>query len=129
MNSDGHITERELKRLVKDMFKLVKDSIGSEEDGISLPMYMYEPLSLLQRSGEMAENWKTLVEANLEDDPLLRMVKLSAFSIAQFSSTLNRTTKPFVPILGETCEWKDKEYTYLMECVSVDPQWKCNCKN
>ena len=30
VNSDGHITERELKRLVKDMFKLVKDEAPEE---------------------------------------------------------------------------------------------------
>ena len=30
VNSDGHITERELKRLVKDMFKLVKDEVPEE---------------------------------------------------------------------------------------------------
>ena len=30
VNSDGHITERELKKLVKDMFKLVKDEAPEE---------------------------------------------------------------------------------------------------
>ena len=30
VNSDGHITERELKKLVKDMFKLVKDEVPEE---------------------------------------------------------------------------------------------------
>ena len=30
VNRDGHITERELKRLVKDMFKLVKDEVPEE---------------------------------------------------------------------------------------------------
>ena len=30
VNGDGHITERELKRLVKDMFKLVKDEAPEE---------------------------------------------------------------------------------------------------
>ena len=33
VNSDGHITERELKRLVKDMFKLVKDEVPEEVNG------------------------------------------------------------------------------------------------
>ena len=30
VNGDGHITEKELKRLVKDMFKLVKDEAPEE---------------------------------------------------------------------------------------------------
>ena len=32
INGDGHITEKELKRLVKDMFKLVKDEAPEEVD-------------------------------------------------------------------------------------------------
>ena len=32
VNSDGQITEKELKRLVKDMFKLVKDEAPEEVD-------------------------------------------------------------------------------------------------
>ena len=32
INGDGHITEKELKRLVKDMFKLVKDDAPEEVD-------------------------------------------------------------------------------------------------
>ena len=46
---------------------------------------------------------------------------VSAFGIAQYKCTNDRTSKPFNPILGETFELIGKDYKYFAEQVSHHP--------
>lgn len=61
------------------------------------------------------------MKANREDDPVLRLIYVAVFNLAQYKSTDNRLSKPFNPILGETFELKNKEYKYFAEQVSHHP--------
>ena len=101
------------------MFKLLKDSIG--KDKVTLPVYVNEPLSLLQRTAEVLENEMALIEANNESDPLVRLMKVSAFCITQYGSLTHRLDKPFNPLLGETYELKCKKFKFIAEQVSHHP--------
>ena len=47
-----------------------------------------------------------LRKADMEDDPVLRMIYVSIFGMTQYTGTADRLTKPFNPILGETFEQK-----------------------
>jgi hypothetical protein len=44
-----------------------------------------------------------------------------AFSIAGFESVIDRTTKPFNPLLGETWEYDNGEVKIITEQVSHHP--------
>lgn len=60
-------------------------------------------------------------EANRESDPIVRLAYATAFLISQYSSTVNRTRKPFNPILGETYELKTEKWRFVSEQVSHHP--------
>lgn len=63
-----------------------------------------EPLSMLQRITEDFEYSNILDVAAQCKDPLEQMAYVAAFSISSYSTTVNRTSKPFNPLLGETYE-------------------------
>lgn len=67
-------------------------------------MYFNEPISMLQKVAEMMGNEQILEDAAQQTDPLLRMCYVAAFSVAQYGLTMNRVSKPFNPMLGETFE-------------------------
>lgn len=91
-----------------------------------------EPLSMLQRITEDFEYSSILDTAAQCKDSFEQMAYVAAFTISSYSTTVNRTSKPFNPLLGETYEcdrmsdlgWKafneqvitvliDHYYTYL----------------
>lgn len=67
-------------------------------------MNFNEPLSVLQRITEDLEYAYLLDSAADTKDPLEQICYVAAFAISSYSTTVNRTTKPFNPLLGETFE-------------------------
>lgn len=59
---------------------------------------------MLQRITEDFEYSNILDVAAQCKDPLEQMAYVAAFSISSYSTTVNRTSKPFNPLLGETYE-------------------------
>ena len=59
---------------------------------------------MLQRLTEDFEYSKLLDEAARFEDSTEQLTYVTAFTISAFSTTVNRTTKPFNPLLGETYE-------------------------
>lgn len=49
------------------------------------------------------------------------MIYVAAFNMSQYKGTLNRVSKPFNPILGETYELVRPEFKFLSEQVSHHP--------
>jgi len=90
--------------------------------GISLPSWLYEPMSVLQRQAEMLEYSHLLDRAAECKDPLDRMAFIAAFAVSGFSST-QRYHNDFNPLLGETFEFVDNEkgFHYISEQVSHHP--------
>jgi hypothetical protein len=55
-----------------------------------MPCWMYEPISILQRSAEMFEYTELLEKAALCKDSLNRMAFVAAFIVSIYCSTPNR---------------------------------------
>jgi len=93
--------------------------------GLSMPCWMYEPISILQRSAEMFEYAELLEKAAWCTDSFNRMAFVTAFIVSIYSSTPNRFKINFNPILGETFEYVDTRFDdnikYFSEQVSHHP--------
>jgi hypothetical protein len=63
-----------------------------------------EPLSMLQRLTEDFEYAECLNKAALCEDNCEQLAYVAAFTISAYSTTTQRTGKPFNPLLGETYE-------------------------
>ena len=81
---------------------------------------------MLQRLTEDVEYAKLLDDAAKFEDSTEQLTYVTAFTISAFSTTVNRTTKPFNPLLGETYEcdrsedlgWKSvAEQVYSKTCL------------
>ena len=106
----------------KAMWGQLKDMLGSDIMSMfSLPTFLMEPVSTLQKMAEIMQYQRLLEEANEEEDADVRLAKGTAFAVAVYS-TMERAKKPFNPILGETFELKMNDgSTYLAEQVSHHP--------
>lgn len=81
-----------------------------------------EPLSMLQRLSEDLEYYELLDKAAKCQSSLEQMCYVAAFTISSYSTTVNRTGKPFNPLLGETFELdrlKESGYRSLCEQVGI----------
>ena len=70
---------------------------------VSLPVWIMEPYTLLQKVAEIMEGAPALVTAASTDDEFERLAWVAGFCLAPFGGN-ERTWKPFNPILGETFE-------------------------
>jgi hypothetical protein len=83
-----------------------------------------EPLSFLQRVAECLEYSYLLDRAALADTSIERFHFLTAFIVSTLSSHLERMSKPFNPLLGETYELKMEgtaPFHYIAEQVCHHP--------
>jgi hypothetical protein len=61
------------------LLKAITSIIGKDMSKIRLPIYVNEPLTILQKTIEMFAFSDLLSDASKEKDPLLRMVHMCAF--------------------------------------------------
>jgi len=84
-----------------------------------------EPLSFLQRLAECLEYSNLLDQAALADSPVERFHYLTAFVVSTLSSHIERMSKPFNPLLGETYELQMNDdqhsFHFISEQVSHHP--------
>lgn len=104
-----------------NIWKVIKDSIGGELSKMSVPVYFNEPISLLQRFTEEMTFHHLLITADQTEDACLRMALVGCFAVSVYASTVNRTLKPFNPILGETYELEFEGSKIISEQVSHHP--------
>ena len=71
-----------------------------------MPVALCEPLSFLQRFSENVYYSELLDRAAEAMDPCKRMEYVAAFAVTNITGNLDRLSKPFNPILGETYELK-----------------------
>jgi len=106
------------------LWEIIGSNLGGDvlRIGVSLPSWMYEPLSSLQRQAEMFEYADLLSKAAKCSDPLERMALIGTFAISSYSAT-KRTRPTFNPILGETFEFIDARTNakFFSEQVSHHP--------
>jgi len=105
------------------IWSILKQSIGKELSKIALPAAWCEPLTFLQRITENVYYSELLNKANSAVNPCKRMEYVAAFAVTCISSNIDRLSKPFNPLLGETYELvrEDLGFKILCEQVSHHP--------
>lgn len=103
-------------------WKMMHKYIGSDVTSmVTLPVLIFEPMSMLQKMAEIMEYTYLLDLADDCEDPHMRMVYAGSFFISLYYST-QRTWKPFNPILGETYELTNHGgVSFIAEQVSHHP--------
>ncbi|CAD5215316.1 unnamed protein product [Bursaphelenchus okinawaensis] len=107
-----------------NLWSIMKNCIGKELTKIPMPVNFNEPLSVLQRITEDLEYADLLDTAANCTDPAEQMCYVAAYATSCYSTTGNRTTKPFNPLLGETYECDrtaDRGWWSITEQVSHHP--------
>ncbi|KAF5737174.1 putative oxysterol binding protein [Tripterygium wilfordii] len=103
-------------------WKMMQKYIGSDITSmVTLPVIIFEPMSMLQKMAEIMEYSHLLDLADKCEDPYMRLVYSSSWAISLYYA-IQRTWKPFNPILGETYEMVNHGgVTFLAEQVSHHP--------
>lgn len=104
-----------------NVWEILKNNIGKDLSKITMPVYLNEPLSMLQKVAEYAEYKDCIRRANRSDDQYLRPALILSGFFISLSNTLNRIKKPFNPLLGETYEYIEDDLKILVEQVSHHP--------
>lgn len=85
-------------------FTSYRDYIGMDITSlVTLPVWIMEPFSILQRMAEIMEYHTHLDTASSTEDQYDRLAWVLAFTMGPYGA-MERTWKPFNPILGETFE-------------------------
>lgn len=92
------------------IWSIIKDAIGKDLSKFAVPIYFNDPTSYLQRAGVLYEYNDLLDKAAIEKDVLKRVAYLAIFSISGVTSMETAMKKPFNPLLGETYEYKTKNF-------------------
>lgn len=64
------------------MWKILKSAVGKDISKFSVPVYMNEPISMIQKVVELMEYENLLVKANAETDSKTRLNLIAAFGAA-----------------------------------------------
>ncbi|XP_070587524.1 oxysterol-binding protein 2-like, partial [Erythrolamprus reginae] len=107
-----------------NLWSIMKNCIGKELSKIPMPINFNEPLSMLQRLTEDLEYHELLDRAVRCENAIEQMCFVAAFSVSSYSTTVQRTAKPFNPLLGETFELdrlEDLGFRSICEQVSHHP--------
>ena len=111
------------KKLTYNVWEILKGSIGKDINRFTVPIFLNEPISMLQKLCENFQYAEVLNKAAYEDNPYIRLAYSACFCIGGFSMNIYRAKKFFNPILYETFEYIDNDlnYRYIAEQVSHHP--------
>nr|CAB3501268.1 unnamed protein product [Digitaria exilis] len=112
-------------------WKMMHKYIGSDVTSlVTLPVIIFEPMTMLQKMAELMEYCELLEQADQCEDPYMRMAYASTWAVSVYFA-YQRTWKPFNPILGETYEMVNHQgITFLAEQVSHHPPMGvAHCEN
>ncbi|CAN6442707.1 unnamed protein product [Victoria cruziana] len=103
-------------------WKMMHKYIGSDVTSmVTLPVIIFEPMTMLQKMAELMEYCSLLDQADECEDPYMRLVYASSWAISVYFA-YQRTWKPFNPILGETYEMTNHGgVTFIAEQISHHP--------
>ncbi|KAM3725622.1 Oxysterol-binding protein-related protein [Dirofilaria immitis] len=114
----------ENKSLVWSLLKQVRP--GMDLSKVTLPTFILEPRSFLEKLADFYYHSYIIAEATIENDPLQRMKTIVKFYLSGFYKKPKGLKKPYNPILGETfrCKWEHPDNStsyYIAEQVSHHP--------
>lgn len=69
-----------------------------------MPIWLNEPVSMLQKISELNHYHEIMEKALTIEDDCKRLGYIGIFLMSQYSDVYGRTRKPFNPMLGETYE-------------------------
>lgn len=120
----GDRTELPVKKADAPMpiWKVLKTVIGKDMMRVSMPCFINEPMSGIQKQAEfliMAHDH--FVAAGNTDDPTERVARTFIALTIFASLTKVRKRKPFNPMLGETFEFVTEKFRFLAEKVEHVP--------
>ncbi|CAD8095795.1 unnamed protein product [Paramecium sonneborni] len=126
-NKKGYLKFVNTKKLEaqKKVFRYIISKIGSNLLkgksilSVSLPVYVFEKRTNLQRFGESFSYAPQILE-NIPNDPVQQMASVMAFSLS-FTILYLNLEKPFNPILGETCQLWIKGCPVYLEQINHHP--------
>jgi hypothetical protein len=107
----------------RKLWRKVSGLVGKDTTSLlSLPVSLFEPISVLQSMCEPLRYADLIEKACLQEDPIDRLCSIATFCVALFSN-YTRTVKPFNPVLGETFEFVHpiQQYKVIAEQVSHHP--------
>ena len=104
------------------VWAILKGSIGKDLTKVTMPIWLNEPISMLQKIGEVTKNTSIMDRAMQErNDDCRRLALISIFFLSQYAEVYLRQRKPFNPILGETYEIIQPNHRFICEQVSHHP--------
>nr|CRZ23963.1 Bm7620 [Brugia malayi] len=114
----------ENKSLIWSLLKQLRP--GMDLSKVTLPTFILEPRSFLEKLADFYYHSYVIAEAAAEDDPLQRMKMIVKFYLSGFYKKPKGLKKPYNPILGETfrCKWEHPDNStsyYVAEQVSHHP--------
>eukprot|EP00871_Galdieria_phlegrea_P005850 jgi/Galph1/752/GphlegSOOS_G5463.1 len=114
LNNESGVTHK------RDLWNQLSALVGADVINLrlSLPVWLFEPTTALQRMCETLQFHELLNKAAVTEDPLERDALIAAFTVSAFTHT-ERVYKPFNPILGETFEWTSKDGRTRFACEQV----------
>jgi len=91
---------------------------------LSLPIYCFEPSTVLSRMSETFEFAHLLNTAASQTDPAMKHAYVAAFIVSSYAHSAVRTLKPFDSVPGETFEMHQPEIgvRYVAEHVRDEPR-------
>jgi oxysterol-binding protein-related protein 1/2 len=101
------------------IWSILKQFIGKELSKIAMPAALCEPLSFLQRISENVYYSDLLHKAAHATNPCKRMEYVAAYAVTNISSNIDRLSKPFNPLLGETYELVRDDLGFRIVCEQV----------
>ncbi|KAG4305240.1 hypothetical protein PORY_001410 [Pneumocystis oryctolagi] len=127
VDKEDHDTEhlgREGTNIILGIISQLKP--GMDLSRITLPTFVLEPKSMLERITNFMCHPELLLNVPLIDDPIERFIGICRFYLSGWHIRPRSVKKPLNPILGEhfTCKWEfpDKsEALYIAEQVSHHP--------
>jgi len=110
----------------KSLWPIIKGLIGVDvTTTVSLPIWLFEDTTYLQRLAEMAEFDNFLDKASTWPNQWERILYVAVFCITGFHGT-ERFDKPFNPVIGETFEYvSERGVKFIAEQVSHKPPVGC----
>ncbi|XP_021716127.1 oxysterol-binding protein-related protein 3C-like [Chenopodium quinoa] len=112
-------------------WRMMQKYIGSDVTSmVTLPVIIFEPMTMLQKMAELMEYSHLLNQADECEDPYMQLVYSASWAISVYYA-FQRTWKPFNPILGETYEMVNHNgMTFISEQVSHHPPMSAgHCEN
>ena len=107
--------------LTYSIWSILKSAMGKDLSRITMPIWLNEPISMLQKISEIVNNSYIMDDAVKIQDDYEKIGHIAIFLVSQYSQVYMRNRKPFNPMLGETFEIIQPTYRFMAEQVSHHP--------